>query len=138
MKYIIPIIILGFLEVVLVSKLHGAYGLTNVVIVYALTTFTGALIAWLFYSSFKTHKSNSGLGKNFQKRVREKRVSEKDKIKMVSLAYCAAYIIGCVMVAIPGLITDVLGILLLLPPVTNFVAGKFGEAGFGLYSINAG
>jgi UPF0716 family protein affecting phage T7 exclusion len=57
---------------------------------------------------------------------------------MSSLAYCTAYIIGCVMVAIPGLITDAIGIILLLPPVTNFVASKFSETGFGLYSINAG
>jgi UPF0716 family protein affecting phage T7 exclusion len=136
MKYLIPIIILGFLEVVLISKLHEAYGLSNVVIVYSVTTFSGALIAWLFYSSFKNHKSNSELGKKFQKRVRENRVSEVDKNKMVSLGYCTTYIIGCVMVAIPGLITDAIGFLLLLPPVTNFVASKYGETGFGLYSTN--
>jgi UPF0716 family protein affecting phage T7 exclusion len=55
---------------------------------------------------------------------------------MASLGYCAAYIVGCVLVAIPGLITDFIGFLLLLPPITNYVAGKYGESGFGLYSVN--
>lgn len=68
----------------------------------------GALVAWVF---------NSNLGNKFKMRVREGRVSEVDKTKMVSLAYCTVYIIGCVLVAIPGLITDFIGLLLLLSPI---------------------
>ncbi len=136
MKYLIPIIILGISEVVLIGQLHSIFGLSKLVTIFIVTTLFGALVAWFNYGAFREHKQNSNLGKNFHKRIKEKRVSETDKNKMISLGYFAIYIIGCTLIAIPGLITDIIGFLLLLPPVTTFIAEKYGETGFGLYTTN--
>ncbi len=136
MKYIALIFILGIFEVIVISKLHGILGLNDVVVLYVVTTIFGALVASVFFSKFKAQKNNATFGKKFQKRIREDRVTKTDKMKMTSLVYVATYIFGCILVAIPGLITDFIGMLLLLPPISNFVANKYGESGFGLYANN--
>lgn len=46
-----------------------------------------------------------------------------------------AYIFGCVLIAIPGITTDFIGLILLLPPVGNYVSNKYGDTVLQYYAI---
>ena len=78
------------------------------------------MVAWACYSSFRLEKAKSNLSNKFDKRLKEGNLTEKDQRNMVSVMYVTAYIFGCILIAIPGIVTDILGILLVIPPINRF------------------
>ena len=134
MKYLIFILILGVTEVSLIGVLHSVLGTTYLITFYLATTLVGALLAWTAVGNFRSHKSNSKLSNKFEKRAREGRSSEQDILKMRSALYCTIYIIACVLIAIPGILTDILGLLLAIPQITEKLSTKYAGRGVEVYS----
>lgn len=138
MRILFLIIIAGIIEILIISKLHEYLGLKNLILFYLSTTFLGLIIAWLFYSEYKSKKSISHLGRGFNKRVKNNKVSEEDERKFKLSIYCFAYVLGCILIAIPGLLTDALGILLLFPTISTYVANRYGNKTFSKFTSMQG
>ena len=134
MRILFLIIIAGIIEILIISKLHEYLGLKNLILFYLSTTFFGVIIAWLFYSEYKNKKSISHLGSGFDKRIKNNKVSEEDQRKFNLGIYCFAYVLGCILIAIPGILTDVLGMLLLLPPMRTYLANRYGNKTFSKFT----
>jgi UPF0716 family protein affecting phage T7 exclusion len=124
MKILLLLLVIGCFEIYLVGSLHEIFGTRDLVVVYIATTAFGALIAWLNLSQFKRAKSQADFANKFRKRWQEGSLSKSDINKLTYAFYCMAYILGCILIGLPGVTTDILGFLLVLSPVSSAV-GKY-------------
>ncbi len=128
MKWFIFLLLIGVTEVFLIGTIHDHLGTQNSIIIYLITTIIGFTIAWIVKPKFEGHLHNARLGKNFKKRVKEERLTLQDQQKIFSMTHYLLYLLGCVFIAIPGLITDIIGILIIIPTITKMIAAPLSEA----------
>lgn len=127
MKLLVAALVVGVLEIYLVGELHGFMETMDLLLLYIGLTCIGAMIAWLNYSRFKLEMAKAEFPNKFSKRVRDGVVSENDLAKLDHAGYVFVYVVGCVFIAIPGIVTDLLGVLFVLPPVTSFFGRRLFE-----------
>jgi len=124
MKLVLILLILGILEVVTIGKVHEALDTKGLVILYVVSTLIGMFIAWVYYSDFKLKKGNLNLSNRMGERLKGGKLSEKD-IKEIRLgSYCIMYVLACALIAIPGILSDLVGIALLFPFVRNQISSR--------------
>jgi len=130
MKIVLLALALGILEVVTIGKVHEAIETKGLVLVYLGSTILGLVLAWIYYSDFKVKKGNLRLSKKMGNRIKEGTFSLKDQESLRRAAYLAYYIFACVLIGIPGILTDILGITLIFPAIRKWIVHrvKFGEA----------
>ena len=130
-KYLLVLVIIGVIEIVLVSKLHNFLGLEYLIYLYLATTACGFIFACIYLPYFKKQKAKIDFSNKFPERAAEGKLPSKDVGSMKHFIACASYVIGCVLIAIPGMTTDLLGVLMILPPVGGLLAtrlaGEWGE-----------
>ncbi len=131
----IIIIVVGVLEVITIGKLHEYLGTGDLVLLYLGTTAVCAIVALVFYPNFKQEKHDTNLSNKFSKRLNKKKLTVRDRKSMNSVMYCAAYIIGCVLIAIPGVITDILGLFLVVPFINRQLTSNFFSTSLEQYYV---
>lgn len=122
---VIVILGLGLAEVLLIGKLHEMLGTKDLVLLYLGTTGAAAAVGWIFYGNYKNEKQKPKPGNKFSKRLKSQSLTEADYRAMASVMYVVAYIVGCFLVAIPGILTDILGALLFVPSVNRLITSNF-------------
>ena len=127
MKIFIILLVIGILEVVLVGKLHTLLGMESLILFYLGSTLLGAFIAFIFYTNYKLAKNKANFSNKFQKRMADEKLSAADYSHLENALYCIFYWVGCLLIAVPGLLTDILGITLLIPDVRRFLWTKYGS-----------
>lgn len=124
MKWMAMVLLVGAAEVVTIGRLHSVLGLGGLVGLYAATTLVGAVLLLLKYKQFRLQlKAVKSVDKKLKRRFAGgARGLAPDEIKkLVPMVSVSIYIGAAVLIAIPGLITDFLGMLLIVPVVSNWL-----------------
>ena len=127
MKYIIIILIIGISEITLTGKLHDLLGLKNVLLIYLFTTIIGAFILYLYSTKAKTAlKATKKLGKKLKKKTkRSSYIPTQEELKKLQPSiYIGTYIVAVILVVIPGILTDILGIIIVLPFISKWYINR--------------
>lgn len=120
--------VLGVLELLLVVQLHQWADVTELVLLYLLTT----AIGFLFLSLLKNklfRELNIGTSKKARKKIHQKIKNrsvldghEQQQYKaQLTLMY---FMLAWVLIFVPGLITDLLGMLMVIPGLMNWIVDK--------------
>ncbi|MGJ8663845.1 MAG: FxsA family protein [Marinicella sp.] len=126
MKFIKPLIIsvlIGVLEIMLVVQLHQSFSLWELIALYLATTLVGVvLVTRMGYR----HDEQYALGKKAQKRVMNKLKSqepltEKESHQAMHILTEIIFLLALILVILPGLLTDVFGLLMVLPFSVNWI-----------------
>ncbi|MCP3852783.1 MAG: FxsA family protein [Gammaproteobacteria bacterium] len=133
MRYFLIVLVAGIVEVVTIGKIHEAIDTKGLVILYVCSTLVGVLLAWLFYSDFKSKNGKWNFGKKMGKRLTKNNLSEKDKNDIRIATYCFIYVFACILIGIPGILSDLLGITLILPFVRNWISLRMSDKKFEEY-----
>ena len=124
MKWFLLAFVVGVAEVATIAKLHSLLGLTNLIGIYVVATLLGVAFLSYRYKQFKgDFKSAKNLDKKFRKKVRKnlQHLEPEDFEKLKPMMSVLVYIAAVILVLIPGLITDLAGIVLLMPNVSSWI-----------------
>ncbi len=127
MKWFLLIIVLGVAEVVTIGELHSILGTKDLVILYVVTTAIGALFLFSRLSEFRVAlKAMKKIGKKFKKKARDPdyKPTSEEIIKLRPMMFVVLYAPALVLIAIPGIISDILGIFMLFPYISNWLVGR--------------
>lgn len=130
MKYIIVIIIIGISEILLFGELQDLIGLKNVLLSYVATTLIAAFILYLNSSKSKNALKYSKYSKNSGRKLRKKTrkpgfvPTQEELKKLQSSLYVSLYIAAVILVVIPGVLTDALGIIIVVPFINNWYINR--------------
>ena len=127
MKYIIIIIIIGISEIALIGELYDLLGLKVMFLTYVSTTIIGAFVLYLYSSKAKyALKASKKLGRNFKKRIMKHghRLTQKEIEKLKPSIYINAYIAAVVLIVLPGILTDILGLVIVLPHISKWYINR--------------
>ena len=127
MKYIIIILIIGISEITLTGKLYDLLGLKNVLLIYLFTTIIGAFILYLYSTKAKTAlKETKNLDKKLKKKTkRSSYIPTQEELKKLQPSiYIGTYIVAVILVVIPGILTDILGIIIVLPFISKWYINR--------------
>jgi UPF0716 family protein affecting phage T7 exclusion len=127
MKWIFLIIILGIVEITTIGELHSILGTKGLVILYIVTTVIGAFFLYLRLAEFKlAMKAMKGIQKKLKKRARdlnfEPTVQEVEKLN--PMMFIGLYVPAICLIAIPGIVSDLIGILMVAPIVSNWLVER--------------
>ncbi|MDH5327209.1 MAG: FxsA family protein [Gammaproteobacteria bacterium] len=126
MKWFVLLLLLGIVEVVLVAQLHEMMGMTNLVILYIATTLVGTIILLLrlpeFKRSWKGMRNNKSSLKKLNKTGRN--ISQEEIQQIKPFLFITVYLPALILIAIPGIVTDAVGIVILVPVVSNWLVGR--------------
>ena len=75
-------------------------------------------------------KGNLRLSNKMGDRIRKGSLSKEDQENLRKASYCAYYIFACVLIGVPGILTDILGVILIFPVVRKWIVQriKFRES----------
>ena len=127
MKWILILMVLGVVEVVTIGKLHSILGTQDLVIIYIITTAIGALLLYLKFPEFKkAMKATKGIQKKRKKKFQDPnyRPTAEEIEKLRPMMFVGLYIPAVILVAIPGVISDVIGILIVLPGLSAWLVNR--------------
>lgn len=124
MKWIAFIIILGIAEIATIGQLHTALGTSKLIVLYIVTTAIGAFFLYLKMPQFKAAvKASKRLDKKFKKQAQRQdyQPTAKDIEKVRPFMFIALYLPALILIAIPGIISDVVGILMVFPVLSDWL-----------------
>lgn len=127
MKWLVFLIILGVSEVAVIGQLHAILELYTLIVLYVITTALGAIFLGLQYPEFKrSMKASKSLGKKFKKQYTgpECSLSPEQIEKMRPFLFVGCYGIAFTLIVIPGIISDILGIIMVIPIVISFFINR--------------
>jgi UPF0716 family protein affecting phage T7 exclusion len=127
MKWVLLIIILGVAEVATIGQLHSIIGTRNLVFLYIATTAIGAFFLYLKASEFKiAMKAMKGIEKKFKKRVKnpEYKPTREEIQKLSPMMFIGMYVPAIVLIAIPGIISDFVGTLMVMPGLSSWLLSR--------------
>lgn len=124
MSFVLILAILGISEITAISYLHDLIGLKYSIILYLSGNIIGGSILWFTKDmAIKNFHAFKNIDKKWKKRLKgePKNFSQNDA-KNIRITYEAIlYVFACVLVAIPGLVTDIVGIFLAIPSIRGFI-----------------
>ncbi len=123
-KWTLLIIILGIAEVATIGELHSIFGTKNLIILYVTTTAIGVFFLYLKSSKIKTAmKAMKGIQKKLKKKMKspEYKPSINEIEKLRPMMFIGIYVPAIVLIAIPGIISDLIGILMVFPFLSNWL-----------------
>ncbi len=126
MKWILLIIILGVAEIATIGELHSIFGTRDLVVLYVITTAIGALFLYLKSPELRiAMKAMKRIDKKFKKKMRGPgyKPTTKEIEKLSPLIFMGIYMPALVLIAIPGIISDVVGTLMVFPYLSNWLVG---------------
>jgi UPF0716 family protein affecting phage T7 exclusion len=122
MKWIIYSIILGIAEVWSIGELHGVLGTSKLVGLYVATTALGAVFLYIqlpvFRDAMRAMKNIENTWKKKAKDPDYKPTAEEIQ-KLKPMVYVGIYFPALVLIAIPGIVSDIIGTLLVFPVLSN-------------------
>ena len=124
MKYFISIIILGIIEITTTGYLHDLIGAAKLVGLYIITTIIGAFFLYIkLPEAKKALISVKKIKKKLKKSMKKTgyKPTHVDLLKLKPSYYLSIYIPAVILIAIPGVITDILGIIMAFPFVSNWL-----------------
>ncbi|MBU2885500.1 FxsA family protein [Gilvimarinus agarilyticus] len=127
MKSLFFLIILGVSEVVVIGQLHSIFGLYTLIGLYVISTAIGGILLYVRYPEFKrSMKASKNLGKKFKNKISEKEhaLSTDQLKKFPPLLFIARYGIAVGLIIAPGIVSDLVGIAIILPVVTSFFINR--------------
>ncbi len=127
MKWILLIIVLGVAEIATIGELHSIFGTKDLVILYVITTAIGALFLYLKSAELKiAMKAMKGINKKFKKRAKDPnyKPTAEDIEKLSPMIFIGIYVPALVLIAIPGIISDIIGTLMVFPYLSNWLVGR--------------
>ena len=127
MKWMILLLTLGIAEIVTIGELHSRIGTNHLVPLYVVTTAIGAFLLYLNVSEFrssvkKTKKIQNKLKKKAQGPNYKPTASEIEKLR--PLMFVGVFILAIVLVAIPGILSDLIGMVIALPFMSAWVVNQ--------------
>lgn len=127
MKYIIIIILIGIFEILLMEELHDLLGLKVMLLTYISTTIFGAMILYLDSSKVKKAlKATKRTGRKLKKKTKKSgHIATQDELdKLKSTIYVSTYIAAVILIVLPGILTDILGVFIVLPYISKWYIKK--------------
>jgi UPF0716 family protein affecting phage T7 exclusion len=132
MKWLIISVILGVVEVWTLGQLHPVLGTAKLVGLYLATTALGAVFLYLQLPALRAALDvMKKLDKQWKKKLNnpEFKPTAEDIQKLKPMVFVGVYFPALVLIAIPGIVSDVIGILLVLPVISNwYVSHKMNQA----------
>jgi UPF0716 family protein affecting phage T7 exclusion len=121
-KWIIYLAILGFIEVAVIGRLHGALGLYGLMGLYLVTTIVGAVFLLIqlprFRRSWKFMKDmEKGRIQAFKNPDNKPTAEELETIR--PMLFFTLYFFAAVHIAIPGIVSDFVGMVMVIPVLSN-------------------
>ncbi|MCA0894908.1 FxsA family protein [Microbulbifer agarilyticus] len=123
MKSLLFLIILGISEVAVTGQLHSMLGLSSLIGLYVITTAIGGILLFLRYPEFKrSMKASKNLGKKFKNKIsgKDHSLSSDQLKKLPPLFFVARYAIALGLVIAPGIVSDLVGVVMILPFITSY------------------
>tara|TARA_R110002167_G_C12629194_1_gene647441 strand:- start:113 stop:532 length:420 start_codon:yes stop_codon:yes gene_type:complete len=124
MKLLIFLIVLGVAEVFSIGKLHDAMGLSSLIGLYIVTTAIGGLFLYLQLPAFMdAMRSSRKLEKKFMKKSKASdfKPSAEEIAKFKPIIFISVYVPAAVLIAIPGILSDFIGTLMIIPIASNWL-----------------
>jgi UPF0716 family protein affecting phage T7 exclusion len=112
MKWIIFTVILGVVEVWSIGQLHGVLGTSKLVGLYIATTALGAVFLYIQYPAFcAAMNAMKKIEKKWTKKANNPnfKPTAEDIQKLKPMAFVGIYFPAVVLIAIPGIVSDVIG-----------------------------
>ena len=120
--------ILGIAEVTAIGELHARLGLYQLIGLYVATTGVGAIFLFLQYPAFKkSMKAMEKAEKGFKKAMKvstDGKYTNEQLEKMRPMFFISIYGPAFILVAIPGIVSDVIGTLMVIPFVSNMLLNR--------------
>lgn len=127
MKWIIYIFTLGLSEVLTITYLHNYLGMLYLIVLYVATTVIGATLLLLQYPRFRLafHKMNK-LEKKFRNKLKdpEYKATSEEIETLKPMLYVSIYVMSAILVAVPGIITDFVGLFMVIPAVSSHLINR--------------
>lgn len=127
MKWIIYIFTLGLSEVLTITYLHNYLGMLYLIVLYVATTVIGATLLLLQYPRFRLafHKMNK-LEKKFRNKLKdpEYKATSEEIETLKPMLYVSVYVMSAILVAVPGIITDFVGLFMVIPAVSSHLINR--------------
>ena len=122
MKWLIYLAILGVVEVAVIGKLHEVLGFYKLIGLYLVTTIIGAVFLLVQLPAFRQalkfmRKLEKGSIKKFKRP--DYQPTADDIEEMRPLLFFTLYAFAAVHIIIPGIVTDFIGMLLIVPFISN-------------------
>lgn len=136
MKLIIYILLMGLGEFWTYSYLYDVLSFSNLVALYTATTALGAVMLFIRYPACRAAKNAS---KKLYNKWKEKQKdpefipSADDIAEQKIMAFVYVYFPALALIVIPGIVTDVIGMLLLVPDISKRCTAKI--SGFNFYRV---
>lgn len=127
MKWLVFLIILGVSEVAVIGQLHSLLGLSTLIALYIVTTAIGAVFLYMQYPEFKrSMRASKSLGKKFRKQFdgEKHNLSPEQLEKLRPVFFMARYGIAFVLIVIPGIVSDIVGIIMVVPVVISYFINR--------------
>lgn len=124
MKWILALIVLGVAEVATIGQVHSVLGTRNLVLLYIVTTAIGAVLLYLKSSEFTAAmKAMRGLEGGLREKAKEPeyKPTPEEVEELSPMLFIGLYVPALVLIAIPGLIGDLIGIFMVLPGVSSWL-----------------
>lgn len=124
MIWILFFIVLGVAEIATIGQLHELLGTLNLVFLYVVTTAIGAFFLFLKLPKFR---ASMKLMKKAEKKLKHKikepgvKLSAKEIEQYGDMIFVGSYFMACVLIAIPGVVSDVAGMLIVMPFLSDWV-----------------
>ena len=118
MKWAISLVLLGIAEVYTISELHGFFGTAKLVSFYIATTAIGAIFLYIQLPLFReSMKAMKGIEKKFKKKIKKQgyELTPEDYQKAKPMLFLSIYVFGFVLIAIPGVLSDIIGTIIVFP-----------------------
>ena len=123
MKWLIYLALIGVIEVSVIGKLHGILGFYKLIGVYITTTLIGAIFLVLQLQEFrKSWKYMKKLEKKSLKKFKDKnyKLTVEELEKAQPMLFFMIYSYAVVLIAIPGIVSDIIGIIIVIPFISNY------------------
>ena len=122
-KWLIFLAFLGVIEIAVIGRLHAALDLYKLVGLYIVTTLVGAALLLLQLKKFRAamqaiRKLEKGLMKKFRDPAFKPSSVQVEQLS--PLLFVTLYVSAVILIAIPGIVSDVVGMLLALPLVSHY------------------
>lgn len=124
---LLVIFLIGIAEIISIGELHSVLGTLNLVLLYIVTTIIGAAFLLFQYPKYRPHINkldNAEVSEDIKEKIEASTLSPREAAKLRHFAFSAVFYMACLLVAVPGIITDIIGILLVIPYISNYIIKK--------------
>ena len=125
-RWAVGFIFLGLIELLLVIQLHQWFSTKVMVLIYLTTTIVGFLFLYAMRNMvFKGPEMSKKSQKKLSQKLKHNRIlSEAESLQFKSQLMMMFFTFAWVLIIIPGLITDVLGVVMVIPGLMNWIVDK--------------